>query len=82
MTDAVGIRNAFNEEYTHMRRSLAPRLLLSIFENMKYAESFGFFEIGKVYSKNPHGQRDTPLSQNIAIKPLPEKKMIAGVLVG
>lgn len=29
MENAVGIRNAFNEEYTHMRRSLAPRLLMN-----------------------------------------------------
>ena len=44
MEDAIGIRNAFNEEYTHMRRSLAPRLLMAATENLKYAESFGFFE--------------------------------------
>lgn len=77
MDHAVAIRNAFNEEYTHMRRSLAPRLLLSISENMKYAESFGFFEIGKVYSKKDYEKENTLLTQSIATEPLPEKKMIA-----
>ena len=77
MSDAVSIQNAFNEEYTHMRRSLAPRLLLSLSENMKYAVSMGFFEIGKIYSKNRYRKMDSSLLQNIAIQPLPERKIIA-----
>lgn len=52
MESAIGIRNAFNEEYTHMRRSLAPRLFLAAMENMKYVSNFSFFEIGKVYRKS------------------------------
>lgn len=82
MSDAVSIQNAFNEEYTHMRRSLAPRLLLSLSENMKYAVSMGFFEIGKIYSKNRYRKMDSSLLQNIAIQPLPERKIIAWVLTG
>ncbi len=77
MSDAVSIKNAFNEEYTHMRRSLAPRLLLAASENIKHHTEFHFFEIGKVYSKNMHQDKNNTLLQNIAIKPFPEKKVIA-----
>jgi phenylalanyl-tRNA synthetase beta chain len=49
--EAIKIRNAFNEEYTHMRRSLAPRLFLGIEENLKYSKNLRFFEIGKIYKK-------------------------------
>lgn len=77
MEDAVKVRNAFNEEYTHMRRSLAPRLLESASENLKHREAFSFFEIGKIYTKNPFTDIDNSLLQKIAIKPFPEKKIIA-----
>ena len=82
MEDAVKVRNAFNEEYTHMRRSLAPRLLESASENLKHREAFSFFEIGKIYTKNPFIDIDNSLLQKIAIKPFPEKKIIAWVSVG
>jgi phenylalanyl-tRNA synthetase beta chain len=52
MTDAVGIQNAFNVEYTHMRRSLSVRLFDNIAKNKNIRESLRFFEIGKVYSKD------------------------------
>jgi phenylalanyl-tRNA synthetase beta chain len=51
MENAIGIQNAFNEEYTHMIRSLAPRLFLDVSHNQKYSDQFAFFEIGKVYHK-------------------------------
>ncbi|MFZ2256368.1 MAG: hypothetical protein WAW59_07240 [Patescibacteria group bacterium] len=51
MDDAVGIKNAFNESYTHMRRSLAVRLLENIANNTKHDTVLRFFEIGKVYHK-------------------------------
>lgn len=54
MSDAVGIQNAFNEEYTHMSSSLAPRLFLDFSENLRHSESLFFIEIGKVSSKNPY----------------------------
>jgi phenylalanyl-tRNA synthetase beta chain len=82
MESAIGIRNAFNEEYTHMRRSLAPRILLALSENIKHTPAFGFFEIGKVYGKNITPGLDSKLLQNIAIKHFPEKKMIAGSSIG
>ncbi len=82
MTDAVGIQNAWNEEYTHMRRSLAPRLFIALAENTKYRDRFGFFEIGKVYSKNTIDTLNDSLLQTIAIKPFSEKKMLAGALIG
>jgi len=45
MTDAVGIQNAFNVEYTHMRRSLSVRLFDNIAKNKNIRESLRFFEI-------------------------------------
>ena len=81
MESAIGIRNSFNEEYTHMRRSIAPRLFLAAMENMKYASNFSFFEIGKVYRKSDTKWRENTLLQNIAIKPFPEKKELSGVIV-
>lgn len=51
LDNMVSIQNAFNEEYTHMVRSLAPRLFQGINHNQKYAEKFGFFEVAKVYHK-------------------------------
>ena len=80
--NAIAIKNAFNEEYTHMRRSLAPRLFMAAWENLKYAEEFGFFEIGKVYTKNSTQTNHSPFLSTIDIKPFPEKKIIAWVLIG
>lgn len=77
MDDAIGIQNAFNEEYTHMRRSLAPRLLMATAENLKYSDHFGFFEIGKMYSKNSTESLSDALLENITIKPYNENKKIA-----
>ena len=77
MADAIGIQNAFNEEYTHMRRSLAPRLLMAASENLKYTDHFGFFEISKVYSKISDTSLNDSLLQKIAIKPYNENKKIA-----
>jgi phenylalanyl-tRNA synthetase beta subunit len=68
MTTAIGIQNAFNVEYTHMRRSMIPRLLLNVSENLKHAESFSFFEIGKIFKKD-----------NTVFE---ETKMLAGICVG
>ena len=52
LENIVSIQNAFNEEYTHMVRSLAPRLFLDMSHNQKYSERFGFFEIAKVFAKS------------------------------
>ena len=52
LENMVSIQNAFNEEYTHMVRSLAPRLFLGVSHNQKYSERFGFFEIAKVFHKS------------------------------
>ena len=66
--NAIRIQNAFNVEYTHMRRSMAVRLLENIRENIRHADSFGFFEIGKIFQKEE-------------VK-FHEKKMLAGIVVG
>lgn len=65
---AVHIQNAFNVEYTMMRRSMVPNLLTATAENLKQQKRFGFFEIGKVFEK---------LGEN----KFTEKKALAGVLV-
>jgi phenylalanyl-tRNA synthetase beta subunit len=75
MSSAIGVVNAFSEEYTHMRRSLAPRLLMAAAENIKHSERFGFFEIGKAYAKNQISS--DPLLKDIAKKPFRESKKIA-----
>lgn len=66
---AIHILNAFNVEYTHMRRSLIPNLLGVAAENCKQSKKFGFFEIGKIFKKL--GEND-----------FREQKSLAGVAVG
>lgn len=53
---AVGIRNAFNTDYTHMRRTLAGRLLENIRDNTRHSEQIKFFEIGNISTKD--GERN------------------------
>jgi phenylalanyl-tRNA synthetase beta subunit len=78
MDDAVGIKNAFNESYTHMRRSLAVRLFENIANNVKHGTTLKFFEIGKVYSKDgSNSVLMTEFLDNIDKKPFSEKKMLA-----
>lgn len=78
MDDAVGIKNAFNESYTHMRRSLAVRLLENISNNTKHQNTLKFFEIGKVYSKEgSESSIMTEFLSHIDKKPFSEKKMLA-----
>lgn len=68
-SSAVHIQNAFNVEYTMMRRSIVPNLLEATAENLKQQKKFSFFEIGKVFEK---------LDEDEFI----EKKALAGILVG
>lgn len=83
MDNAVGIKNAFNEDYTHMRRSLANRLLEDIANNTKYSDTLKFFEIGKVYTKDGEtGKIATRLLSSQESQPFPEKKMLAGIMTG
>lgn len=78
MDDAIAIQNAFNEEYTHMIRSLAPRLLLDVSHNQKYSDTFAFFEIGKVYHKSgKRSEHEEVLLKVIDKKPYPERKVLA-----
>jgi phenylalanyl-tRNA synthetase beta chain len=83
MSDAIWVRNAFNEDYTHMRRSLANRLFENITVNTKYSEHLQFFEIGKVYSKTGKmNAGNAKLLEKQTSKPFAEQKMIAGVTTG
>lgn len=78
MDDAIGIKNAFNESYTHMRRSLAVRLFENISNNIKHQNVLKFFEIGKVYSKEgSESSIMTEFLSHIDKKPFSEKKMLA-----
>lgn len=79
-SNAVHIQNAFNVEYTMMRRSMIPNLLEATAENLKQSKKFGFFEIGKIFEKleTPPRPSDTPPEGNY----FSEKKALAGVLVG
>lgn len=80
MSDSVAIQNAFNIEYTHMRRSLSVRLFDNIAKNRNIQENLRFYEIGKVYSKNQsYTTTIAEFLKNIDIKPYGELPRIAGV---
>ncbi|MBC7498778.1 phenylalanine--tRNA ligase subunit beta [Candidatus Gracilibacteria bacterium] len=80
MSDSVGIQNAFNVEYTHMRRSLSVRLFDNIAKNRNISNTLRFYEIGRVYGKNlAHTRVVSDLLSDIDIKPYGELPMIAGV---
>jgi phenylalanyl-tRNA synthetase beta chain len=84
MDDAVGIKNAFNESYTHMRRSLSVRLLENIAANTKHSKSLRFFEISKVYHKTSTSSNSVMADflTHVDRLPFPEKKILAGVVLG
>lgn len=80
MEESVGIQNAFNVEYTHMRRSLSVRLFDNIAKNCNIQNSLRFFEIGKVYSKNKaYTESISSFIKNTKETPYGELPMIAGV---
>ena len=80
MDNAVSIQNAFNVEYTHMRRSLSVRLFDNIAKNCNIQNNLKFFEIGKIYAKNlEHSEAISKLLKNTPEKPYGEVPMIAGV---
>lgn len=79
--EALGIKNAFNVEYTHMRRTLAWHLFQNIKDNLRHSEKLRFFEIGNVYSRA--SSRNTGIEaflEDIPLKPFAEKKMLAWVV--
>ena len=47
----IAIANAYTEDFTHLRSSMAPHLIANISDNVKYRDALAFFEIGKVYTK-------------------------------
>lgn len=78
MTDAVGIQNAFNVEYTHMRRSLSVRLFDNIAKNRNIQNTLRFFEIGKIYHKDTeYSETISGLLKSIQESPYGEVPMIA-----
>ena len=80
MENAVGIQNAFNVEYTHMRRSLAVRLFENIATNANIHEALRFFEIGRIYTQDKkYSDSTAKLLKNTQESPYGELSMIAGV---
>ncbi len=80
MSDSVGIQNAFNVEYTHMRRSLCVRLFDNIAKNCNIKKRLRFFEIGKVYTQSQvYSETVTTYLEKITSRPYGEYLMIAGV---
>ncbi len=76
----IAIQNAYTTDFTHMRTSLAPRLLENISENLRHDERLRFFEIGKIYGKNL--ERDSRLEKLLSDQeklPFPEKMQFAGI---
>lgn len=79
MDDAVGIQNAFNVEYTHMRRSLSVRLFDNIAKNRNIQSTLRFFEIGKAYHKDTeYNETIKSLLKNTGESPYGELTVIAG----
>ncbi len=80
MDNAVGIQNAFNVEYTHMRRSLSVRLFDNIAKNRNISNLLRFFEIGKIYTtKNTYTDTIDSFLRNVNQTPYGETIVIAGV---
>lgn len=57
--DAIRIQNAVSQDFTMMRRTMAPLLLLHAHENLKQKGEVKFFEIAKV-----HHKQDGVMSEN------------------
>lgn len=76
----IAIQNAYTEDFTHMRSSLAPRLFANIRNNIRHQENLQFFEIGNIYGK--HLTSTSALQSLLASqssRPYTEKRMLAGV---
>jgi len=76
----ISVLNAYTEEFTHMRMSLAAHLFANIRDNIKYRSELSFFEMGKVYGKGlAHSQKIASLLEKQSSTPYPERKMVAGI---
>ena len=67
------LKNAMSEELDRMRREIVPVHLEKVRENQRFFQSFGFFEVGRVYLKDKERLRNKDLPR--------ENHRIAGVLV-
>jgi phenylalanyl-tRNA synthetase beta chain len=80
MGSAIAIQNSFNTDYTHMRRSLATRLLENIKNNEKLDSKLKLFELAKVYHTS--GEMSQEIENMLATqdsRPYSEKKILAWV---
>jgi phenylalanyl-tRNA synthetase beta chain len=83
MESAIRVQNAFNSEYTHLRRTLVANLLSNVRDHTNIATICQFFEIAKVYGKNISlEERMQKLLENSPQKPFGERKIIAGIMTG
>lgn len=56
---AIRIENAFSEDFSHLRRSLAPRLFEALVNHSRTRGDVAFFEMGSVFSRvQKNGQED------------------------
>lgn len=75
----IAIKNAYTEDFTHMRESLAPRIFVAISENLRHKSALSFFEMGNIYGKNiVSGKKLTDLIGLQDSRPFGERKIIAG----
>lgn len=64
--DAIMIRNAVSQDFTMMRRSMAPLLLQSAHENLKQKDAVKFFEIAKTHRKVAGEMQETKFLAGVA----------------
>ncbi len=51
-SDSIKIANAFNSEFTILRRNMLPNILDNVAENLKIENNFSFYEVWKIHKKN------------------------------
>lgn len=79
-TDLIAIQNAYTEDYTHMRSSLAPRLFTSVAANIRHDEKIRFFELGKIYGKKLAREKKAEmLLAHQSALPYGERLVIGGI---
>ncbi len=66
------LKNPMSEDMDRLRREIVPIHLEKARENQRFAKRFGFFELGRVYLKDPASLRDKELPR--------ENQRIAGVV--
>ncbi len=74
------LKNPMSEELDRMRREIVPIHLEKARENQRYFQRFGFFELGRVYLKNPEPPTEGLFCRDKIAEFPSEKSRIAGLL--